>query len=103
MAGLAAGLRLRELVGLNVGDVMTRSGDVAWRIDLPKKITKGRRGGVAFLSERGGVMLDVQWLTPHLASLGAEVIGREAYLSRLPAALAAPDPFEGLDSDVGWG
>ncbi|HLU31468.1 MAG TPA: leucyl/phenylalanyl-tRNA--protein transferase [Acidimicrobiia bacterium] len=58
---------------------------------------------VAFLSERGGVMLDVQWLTPHLASLGAEVIGREAYLSRLPAALAAPDPFEGLDSDVGWG
>lgn len=52
---------------------------------------------VSLLSERGGVMLDVQWLTPHLESLGAEVIGRHAYLSRLPVALAAADPFEGLD------
>jgi leucyl/phenylalanyl-tRNA--protein transferase len=52
---------------------------------------------VALLSERGGVMLDVQWLTPHLRSLGAEVIGRDAYLSRLPVALEASDPFEGLD------
>jgi site-specific recombinase XerD len=31
--------------------VLTRSGEVAWRVDLPKKITKGLRGGVAFLSE----------------------------------------------------
>jgi site-specific recombinase XerC len=54
---LATGLRLRELVGLNVGDVMTRSGEVAWRVDLPKKITKGRRGGVAFLSERTRTVL----------------------------------------------
>jgi integrase/recombinase XerC len=30
---------------------------VAWRVDLPKKITKGRRGGVAFLSERARVVL----------------------------------------------
>jgi integrase/recombinase XerC len=30
---------------------------VAWRIDLPKKITKGRRGGVAFLSERARAVL----------------------------------------------
>jgi integrase/recombinase XerC len=54
---LTTGLRLRELVGLNVGDVLTRSGEVAWRVDLPKKITKGRRGGVAFLSERTRVVL----------------------------------------------
>jgi site-specific recombinase XerC len=54
---LSTGLRLRELVGLNVGDVITRSGEVAWRIDLPKKITKGRRGGVAFLSERTRAVL----------------------------------------------
>jgi site-specific recombinase XerD len=39
-------------VGLDVGDATTRSGEVAWKVDLPKKITKGRRGGVAFLSER---------------------------------------------------
>jgi integrase/recombinase XerC len=54
---LTSGLRLRELVGLNVGDVLTRSGEVAWRVDLPKKITKGRRGGVAFLSERARAVL----------------------------------------------
>ena len=49
---LGTGLRLRELVGLNVGDVTTRAGEVAWKVDLPKKITKGRRGGGAFLAER---------------------------------------------------
>lgn len=52
---------------------------------------------ISLLSERGGVMLDVQWLTPHLESLGAEIIGRREYLARLPGALAGPDPFEGLD------
>src|SRR5712692_6432149 len=45
---LGTGLRLRELVGLNVGDVATKSGEVAWKVHLPKGITKGRRGGRAF-------------------------------------------------------
>jgi site-specific recombinase XerC len=54
---LGTGLRLREIVGLNVGDVATKTGEVAWRVDLPKAITKGRRGGVAFLSERVRVAL----------------------------------------------
>jgi len=48
---LGTGLRLREVVGLNVGDVATKSGEVAWKVNLPKGITKGRRGGVAFLPE----------------------------------------------------
>jgi hypothetical protein len=38
-------------VGPNVGDVTTKSGKVAWRVDLPKAITKVRRVGVAFLSK----------------------------------------------------
>jgi site-specific recombinase XerC len=54
---LGTGLRLRELVGLNVGDVTTKSGEVAWKVALPKGITKGRRGGVAFLPERVRSML----------------------------------------------
>jgi site-specific recombinase XerC len=54
---LGTGLRLQELVGLNVGDVTTRAGEVAWKVDLPRKITKGRRGGVAFLSERARTVL----------------------------------------------
>ena len=41
----------------------------------------------------GGRLLDVQWQTPHLESLGAVVIGRDEYLRRLPKALAAPGPF----------
>lgn len=46
---------------------------------------------------QGGVLLDVQWQTPHLASLGAIVIGRDEYLRRLPAALAVPGPFSRFD------
>lgn len=41
----------------------------------------------------GGALLDVQWQTPHLESLGAEVIGRDEYLRRLPEALSMPGPF----------
>jgi leucyl/phenylalanyl-tRNA--protein transferase len=37
-------------------------------------------------------MLDVQWLTPHLASLGAIEIPRREYLARVRGALAAPLP-----------
>lgn len=39
-----------------------------------------------------GALLDVQWLTPHLASLGAAEIPRAEYLRRLRAALARPRP-----------
>lgn len=37
-------------------------------------------------------LLDVQWLTPHLASLGAVEVPRERYLASLRAALARPLP-----------
>ena len=37
-------------------------------------------------------LLDVQWLTPHLASLGAHEIDRTDYLKRLEIALAEPPP-----------
>ncbi len=42
---------------------------------------------------QGGRLLDVQWQTPHLESLGAVVIGRGEYLRRLTPALAVPGPF----------
>jgi leucyl/phenylalanyl-tRNA---protein transferase len=42
---------------------------------------------VGRLRERGYRLLDVQWLTPHLASLGAIEIPRDDYLARLHAAL----------------
>lgn len=37
-------------------------------------------------------VLDVQWSTPHLASLGVVDLPRREYLERLPAALAVPPP-----------
>lgn len=37
-------------------------------------------------------LLDVQWVTPHLASLGAVEIRREEYLHRLRSALDVPPP-----------
>jgi leucyl/phenylalanyl-tRNA--protein transferase len=37
-------------------------------------------------------LVDVQWRTEHLASLGVVEIGRSAYLQRLAAALACPLP-----------
>lgn len=37
-------------------------------------------------------LLDVQWQTPHLATLGVIEVSREEYLRRLQAALLLPDP-----------
>lgn len=42
---------------------------------------------VEHLRDIGATVLDVQWVTPHLASLGAVEISREEYLERLRAAL----------------
>ena len=37
-------------------------------------------------------LVDVQWATPHLESLGVREIGREDYLARLPGLLDVPLP-----------
>ena len=42
---------------------------------------------VARLKERGFVLLDTQYSTPHLARLGAKEISRDEYLERLERAL----------------
>ncbi len=47
---------------------------------------------VSELRDGGAVLLDVQWVTRHLASLGAVEIGRDEYLRRLAAALERPLP-----------
>ena len=46
---LGTGLRLRELQGLNVGDVSPDGKKIQWRVPLDPKTTKGGRGGTAFL------------------------------------------------------
>lgn len=44
------------------------------------------------IMSQGGRLLDVQWQTPHLESLGVVIVGREQYLDRLPEAIASPGP-----------
>lgn len=47
---------------------------------------------VALLRRDGATLLDVQWRTPHLASLGVVAIPREEYRRRLAEALERPLP-----------
>jgi leucyl/phenylalanyl-tRNA--protein transferase len=45
---------------------------------------------VEALRAGGGVLLDVQWVTPHLATLGAKAVSRQHYRELLQRALALP-------------
>jgi leucyl/phenylalanyl-tRNA--protein transferase len=47
---------------------------------------------VELLNRSGGALLDVQWVTPHLRSLGAVEVSRQHYLDRLAAAVGLPQP-----------
>lgn len=51
-------------------------------------------GLVDLLSDehRGERLIDVQWVTPHLQSLGVTEVSRAEYLSRLPRLLSLPSP-----------
>ncbi len=50
------------------------------------------------LAAAGAALLDVQWCTPHLASLGAVEVPRTEYLDRLQTALGAGCPRWQRDS-----
>jgi leucyl/phenylalanyl-tRNA--protein transferase len=47
---------------------------------------------VEHLRGGGATLLDVQWVTPHLASLGAVALDRPTYLRRLRSSLRRPGP-----------
>jgi leucyl/phenylalanyl-tRNA---protein transferase len=54
-------------------------------------------GLVDIMSDGRHRLLDVQWCTPHLASLGVVEVSRQEYLAGLPALLRVPLPtvFDG--------
>jgi leucyl/phenylalanyl-tRNA--protein transferase len=79
---LAGGLYGVSIGGLFAGESMFHT-----RTDGSKVALVGL---VERLVEAGACLLDVQWLTPHLASLGAVAVPRSAYLQRLEGALATP-------------
>lgn len=50
---------------------------------------------VAILQERGFLLLDIQWTTPHLALFGATAIPRQNYLDQLRRAVATNATWPG--------
>lgn len=86
---LAGGLYGVAIGGLFAGESMFhRSTDAS-------KVALVALAGI--LRESGASLLDVQWATPHLKSLGAVEVSRTAYHELLAAALARsqPAPFGG--------
>jgi leucyl/phenylalanyl-tRNA--protein transferase len=88
--GLAGGL-----YGVAVGGLIAAESMFHRRTDA----SKAALGGLVELLRVAGTpdrrLLDVQWLTPHLALLGAIELTRAEYRRRLAEALALPDPFLG--------
>jgi leucyl/phenylalanyl-tRNA---protein transferase len=82
---LAGGLYGVAIGGLFAGESMFHRRRDASKVALV--------GLVDRMGERGMTLLDVQWCTPHLASLGAVEVPRARYLELLAAAIALPVTF----------
>lgn len=81
------------LYGLSIGGLF--AGESMFH--LARDASKVALVHLVVVMNQGGHLLDVQWQTPHLESLGAVVIGRSEYMRRLPPALAAASPFDIAD------
>jgi leucyl/phenylalanyl-tRNA--protein transferase len=84
------------LYGLSVGGLF--AGESMWHEPEPfaRDASKVALVGLVSLLRRAGHaedrLLDVQWVTPHLATLGAVPLERSHYLARLRTATAVPPP-----------
>lgn len=79
------------LYGVEVGGLFAAESKFHRRTDASKVALAAL---VARLREAGGPrLLDVQWTTDHLRTLGARDVPRPEYVRRLRAALAAPPAF----------
>ena len=81
---LAGGLYGVAAGGLFAGESMFHRSTDASKAALVALVDLLRSGGAG--------LLDVQWVTPHLATLGAVSIGRMEYLRLLAEAVARPLP-----------
>jgi leucyl/phenylalanyl-tRNA---protein transferase len=84
---LVGGLYGVAVGGLFAGESMFHRSTDASKVALAGLVDLLRRAGHA--PDR---LLDVQWWTPHLGTLGTVEIPREKYLRRLRVALALPPP-----------
>jgi leucyl/phenylalanyl-tRNA--protein transferase len=83
---LAGGLYGVGIGGLFAGESMFHLARDASKVALVGLVDLMCSDGVA------GRLLDVQWVTPHLASLGAVEVPRRTYLDLLAQALLLPAP-----------
>ncbi len=84
---LAGGLYGIAIGGLFAGESMFHR-----RTDASKVALGGLVDVLAGAGDADGRLLDVQWATPHLVSLGAVAIPRAEYRRRLDVALELPLP-----------
>lgn len=82
---LAGGLYGVHLGGAFFGESMFHVETDASKVALAALVTRMR--------DRGLSLLDIQWVTPHLAQFGAIEIPRHDYLARLASALVQPCTF----------
>jgi leucyl/phenylalanyl-tRNA---protein transferase len=83
-AGLAGGLYGVAVGGLFAGESMFHRRTDASKVALVALVDR--------LTDGGASLLDVQWVTPHLRSLGAVEVPRSTYLGRLADAVRDPLP-----------
>ncbi|MEX0427871.1 leucyl/phenylalanyl-tRNA--protein transferase [Nocardioides sp. DS6] len=91
---LAGGLYGVAIGGLFAGESMFHRERDASKVALLGLVEVLREGDPDVVGRR---LLDVQWQTPHLASLGVVEVPRAGYLDRLERALSLPLPaaFDG--------
>lgn len=89
---LAGGLYGVAIGGFFAGESMFHRQTDASKVALVGLVDQLRAAGAA--------LLDVQWATPHLRSLGAVELSRREYLARLEEAVLLPQPtvFGGRES-----
>ena len=85
---LAGGLYGVAIGAFFAGESMFHRERDASKVALMALVDLLRRGPAPALA-----LLDVQWPTPHLESLGVREISRGAYVVRLRRAVAAPGPW----------
>jgi leucyl/phenylalanyl-tRNA--protein transferase len=83
--GLAGGLYGVGIGGLFAGESMFSRQRDSSKAALMFLVSTLRQGGAS--------LLDTQWSTPHLTSLGVVEISRHEYLARLDRAVSGPGPW----------
>ncbi len=82
------------LFGIAIGGLFAAESKFHRTTDASKVAVAALADLVAAAGDASRRLIDVQWSSPHLASLGVVEITRATYLRRLAGALDPPSPYE---------